>query len=176
MTRPSAVFVVRRVAAGVVVAALGVAAPGCREAGGGADALQAQRTLAERVSGVMDELQKRRSTMQAESDISDVLAGLRINQAPPAPAPDPVGPAATADDPAMPAETLPDPPKPTFKLQGIAWHPQRPLAIVNKRTVGIGETVDGCRVDRITADGVVLVGPDGESMELHLYEPVPKQP
>ncbi|MBU4460840.1 MAG: hypothetical protein KJ579_09760 [Verrucomicrobia bacterium] len=176
MTRIPASIDVRRLAAGMVAVTLVVAACGCRDGGGGAEALQAQRALAERVSGVIDELQKRRSTMQAESDIADVLGGLRINQAPPAPAPDPVEPAETADDPAMTAGTLPEPPKPTYKLQGIAWHPQRPLAIVNKRTVGIGETVDGCRVDRITADGVVLVGPDGEPMELRLYEPSPKQP
>lgn len=167
---------VRRLAVGLAAAALGAAASGCRDDVGGSEALQAHRALAERVSGVMDELQKRRSTMQEESDISDVLAGLRVNQQPPAPAPDPVEPAATADDPATAVGPAPEPPKPAFKLQGVAWNPLTPLAIVNKRTVGVGETVDGFRVDRITADGVVLVGPDGEPMELRLYEPAPKQP
>lgn len=127
----------------------------------------------------MDDLQKRRASLEPESDIRETLAGLNVNKEPPAPAPDPVV-AAVDDDPvADPAEAMPEagpPAPPVFRLQGIVWHPTAPLAIVNKRTVGVGESVDGHRVERITREGAVLAGPDGELLELRLYEPGSQQP
>lgn len=137
--------------------------------------------MAERVAGVMDELQKRRSAMQTESDISEVLAGLRVNAPPPAPAPEPEAPAAetgaAAASDAAAAEAAAGPQAPVvLRLQGIAWSDRAPLAIVNKRTVGVGELVEGFRVERITRNSTVLTGPDGESRELRLYEPVPATP
>jgi hypothetical protein len=165
------------VAVWLALAALAVAGSGCRGESEPA-ALQAHRALAERVSRVMDDLQKRRTAIQAESDVGEAFAGLRVNQEPPAPMPVPVVEVAEdpAGDPAGDASPEAPPPPPIFRLQGIVWHPTAPLAIVNKRTVGVGESVDGGRVERITRDGAVLVGPGGETLELRLYEPAPQQP
>ncbi len=164
----------RGAARSLALAVLAVVGAGCRGESEPA-ALQTHRAVAERVSRAMDDLQKRRTAIQVESDLGEALAGLRVNQEPPAPAPVPIEEVveAPAGDPA--ASSAPPPP-PVFRLQGIVWHPRSPLAIVNKRTVGVGESVDGCRVERITRDAAVLVGPGGETMELRLYEPVPQQP
>lgn len=126
----------------------------------------------------MDDLQKRRASLEAGADIQDAVAGLNVMKEPPAPAPEPVvAPEADpAADPADPAADAPAPAPSVFRLQGIAWHPTAPLAIVNKRTVGVGDTVDGRRVESVTREGVVLVGPDGDRLELRLYEPGSQQP
>lgn len=39
---------------------------------------------------------------------------------------------------------------------GILWDPQQPLALINGRTLGIGEEVEGYRVLEITRDTVTL--------------------
>ena len=160
----------------LAMAVVSLAGPGCRGKTE-TSSLQAHRAVADRVAGVMDELQKRRTAIQPESDIGEVLAGLRVNQQPPEPAPEPV-----AEAPVDPAEASPDAPAAepapasVFRLQGIVWSAKAPLAIINKRTVGVGESVDGRRVERITRDGATIVGPDGEKLELRLYEPTPSQP
>jgi hypothetical protein len=43
------------------------------------------------------------------------------------------------------------------KLQGISFHPTRPLAVVNDRTVVIGDRVGGFRVVAITRNSVTLI-------------------
>jgi hypothetical protein len=51
-----------------------------------------------------------------------------------------------------------EPPKPLVpKLQGISFHPTRPLAVVNDRTVVIGDRVGGFRVVAITRNSVTLI-------------------
>ncbi len=73
--------------------------------------------------------------------------------------------------PALPPATLPvepgtntlpttvtgEPPQPLApKLQGISFHPSRPLAVVNGKTVVIGDRVGGFRVLAITRSSVIL--------------------
>lgn len=159
------------------LAFLSVAGSGCRDAAE-SEGLQAHRAVADRVARAMDDLQKRRAALEAEADIRETLASLNVNKEPPAPAPEPVveseaDPAADPDE-AM-TEAGPSAPA-VFRLQGIVWHPTAPLAIVNKHTVGVGESVDGRRVESITREGAVLAGPDGDLLELRLYEPGSKQP
>lgn len=47
---------------------------------------------------------------------------------------------------------------PALRLQGILYHPQRPLAVINQRTVGPGSELAGWRVERIEPERVILVG------------------
>lgn len=57
----------------------------------------------------------------------------------------------------LPATTTAEPPQPlTPKLQGISFHPTRPLAVVNGKTVVIGDRVGGFRVLAITRSSVTL--------------------
>jgi hypothetical protein len=161
------------------LAFLSFAGSGCRDAAE-SEGLQAHRAVADRVARAMDDLQKRRASLEPESDIRETLASLNVHKEPPPPAPEPVIDAVAEDpagdpDGAMMTDAGPAAP-PVFRLQGIVWHPTAPLAIVNKHTVGVGESVDGRRVERITREGAVLAGPDGDLLELRLYEPGPKQP
>lgn len=48
------------------------------------------------------------------------------------------------------------PPKPEFKLQGIFFNPRSPSAVVNGRTVYVGDRVTGFRVATITPEAVTL--------------------
>jgi hypothetical protein len=41
-------------------------------------------------------------------------------------------------------------------LQGIAYHPNAPSALINGRMVGLGEEVSGARVTRIEHTAVTL--------------------
>lgn len=43
-----------------------------------------------------------------------------------------------------------------FSLAGILWDPNKPLAIINGQTLGVGETVDGFKVLVIAADHVTV--------------------
>jgi hypothetical protein len=54
---------------------------------------------------------------------------------------------------AAPAEPLPPPP---LKLQGIFFNPRSPSAVVNDRTVYVGDRVNGFRVQAITPHSVAL--------------------
>ena len=49
-----------------------------------------------------------------------------------------------------------EPPKPELKLQGIFFNPTRPSAVVNERTVYVGDRVSGMHVRAITPKEVVL--------------------
>ena len=49
-----------------------------------------------------------------------------------------------------------EPPKPEFKLQGIFFNPTRPSAVVNDRTVYVGDRVSGLHVRAITSEAVTL--------------------
>ena len=49
-----------------------------------------------------------------------------------------------------------EPPKPEFKLQGIFFNPTRPSAVVNERTVYVGDRVSGMHVRAITPKAVIL--------------------
>lgn len=48
------------------------------------------------------------------------------------------------------------PPPPEFKLQGIFYNPRSPSAVVNGRTVYVGDRVTGYRVILITPEAVTL--------------------
>lgn len=49
-----------------------------------------------------------------------------------------------------------EPPKPELKLQGIFFNPTRPSAVVNDRTVYVGDRVSGLQVRAITPKAVIL--------------------
>ena len=73
----------------------------------------------------------------------------------PVPVPDSSAPDAAAA--ATGNESAPlEPPKPAFKLQGIFYRPSRPSAVVNTKTVFIGDRIAGAKVKRITMDSVTL--------------------
>ncbi len=57
----------------------------------------------------------------------------------------------------LPATSLVEPPQLLApKLQGISFHPSRPLAVVNGKTVVMGDRVGGFRVVAITRSSVTL--------------------
>ncbi len=61
--------------------------------------------------------------------------------------------------PAMAAPvTNATPSAPPPKLQGIVWNPKRPSAVINGRTLFIGDRFGDFRVRSITADTLTLVG------------------
>ncbi|HKQ39762.1 MAG TPA: hypothetical protein VJ063_16915, partial [Verrucomicrobiae bacterium] len=51
----------------------------------------------------------------------------------------------------------PSPPPPAYKLQGIYWRPTKPAAVVNGKTVYVGDRVDSARVTAIDQEGVTLL-------------------
>jgi type II secretory pathway component PulC len=71
---------------------------------------------------------------------------------PPAPvevaAPEVIGPAAIAADV----------PKPVIILQGVVNDPKHPWAIVNGKTVYLGDNVEGMRVTTISRSSITLIG------------------
>ncbi len=56
--------------------------------------------------------------------------------------------------PPPPAE--PPPELPSLELQGIFWGAGRPQAIINRRIVSVGDTMERARVVAITKEGVTL--------------------
>lgn len=103
-----------------------------------------------------------------------LIKGLQLYEQPrPAPvqsavarAPEPK-PAAAAI-PTNPAPALSAPQasaKPTYKLQGIYWRPTRPSAVVNGKTVYVGDRVEKARITAIEQDSVTL-DVEGESKVL----------
>jgi MSHA biogenesis protein MshK len=54
---------------------------------------------------------------------------------------------------------------PKLKLQGIFYRPNNPSAMVNGKTLFIGDSIDGAKVTAIEADSVTIEM-DGESREL----------
>src|SRR5262245_8011995 len=65
----------------------------------------------------------------------------------------------------VPVAALPDPPKPEFRLQGIFYRATNPSAVVNSKTVFVGDTVDHAKVKSITRQSVTLYH-DGETKVL----------
>ena len=50
----------------------------------------------------------------------------------------------------------------SLRLTGILWDPVHPACVINGQSLRAGELVSGNRVVLITADAVLLQGPDGE--------------
>ncbi|MBI3322824.1 MAG: hypothetical protein HYZ94_03995 [Candidatus Omnitrophica bacterium] len=53
-------------------------------------------------------------------------------------------------------EAQPLPEFPAFELQGVFWGTGRPQAIINRKIVSVGDTIDGAKVTSITKEGVQL--------------------
>jgi len=69
----------------------------------------------------------------------------------------PPAPAAAAPTPSVPEEP-PAPPKPApLRLQGIAFSPAHPSAVINGKTVYVGDKLGEFRVSAITADSATLL-------------------
>jgi hypothetical protein len=60
------------------------------------------------------------------------------------------------------------PPEAMFKVQGIAYDPTRPWAIVNGKTVFVGDRVGNFRVKEINRNNVTLQAADGSETKLGL--------
>jgi hypothetical protein len=60
----------------------------------------------------------------------------------------------------------PPPPPPQLKLQGIFYTPPQPSAIVNGKTVFVGDSVGDFTVKEITKNSVVLQNADGSEKKL----------
>jgi len=142
------------------------------------------RATAEAVLRNVRDLEARRMAIESASDIAALIAGLKMLQPPQEPEP-PHAPAPTdlssssslargdTAAPSSPEQVAPSEKGPP-RLRGILRHPREPLVILGGRTVGVGEGVDGYRVERILDDRVVLIGPDGAPVELRQYEaPIP---
>ena len=84
-----------------------------------------------------------------------------------APEPPPAAPAIIVSASPPPPVTPPAPPPPAFKLQGIYWRPTRPSAVVNGKTVYVGDRVESARVTAIDQEGVTITV-NGESRTLLL--------
>lgn len=79
----------------------------------------------------------------------------------PAPAPPAPVAAAAPEPPAEvigPAAISTDVPKPVIILQGVVNDPKHPWAIVNGKTVYLGDNVEGMRVTAISRSSITLVG------------------
>lgn len=77
----------------------------------------------------------------------------------PAPTPTPGAPTAGIAAESEPAQSL--------RLQGIFYRPSKPSAVINSKTVFIGDTIAGGKVQSITRNSVTLVV-DGETKVLTL--------
>lgn len=69
----------------------------------------------------------------------------------------------------LPAAVVEPPPAPELKLKGIFFNPRRPSAVVNDRTVYVGDRVSGFSVLAITPETVTL-GNTTETNVLSLSE------
>jgi hypothetical protein len=82
-----------------------------------------------------------------------LAAPATIEPAPAVAAPDPV-----EAPPATVADEAPAPPKPApLRLQGIVFNPARPSAMINGKTVFVGEKVGEFRVGAITQNSATLI-------------------
>ena len=69
--------------------------------------------------------------------------------------------------PPLPAESsIPVNPPAAPKLQGIFYSATAPTAIVDGKTVGVGDQFRQYRVKEITKQTVTLVGPDGKAVKI----------
>ena len=62
----------------------------------------------------------------------------------------------SSEPPAPVATTAPRSETPPLRLEGIVASPTNPVAVVNGRLLGLGESIDGYRVTRIDSDQVEL--------------------
>jgi hypothetical protein len=85
-----------------------------------------------------------------------------------APVPSKPAPLATVQTNAIVAPPKPAPP--TLQLEGILFGSGQPQAIVNGRTVYVGDSVNGFRVKTISKTAVLLVASDGSEKTLALGE------
>ena len=106
-------------------------------------------------------------TVQADATpIKEVVAARALEPSTPAPAP---VPAIAAVQPATPPATNSLPAAgPVFKLQGLYWRPSRPSAVVNGKTVYVGDHVETARVTAIDQQSVTL-NLNGESKTLSVH-------
>ena len=74
----------------------------------------------------------------------------------------------TTAHPAPGTAVVSAPPAQTYKLGGIIYRVSNPCAVINNRTVFVGERVGNARVKSITRDGVALEFPGGQLLELTL--------
>ncbi|MBP9903757.1 MAG: hypothetical protein IT579_05020 [Verrucomicrobia subdivision 3 bacterium] len=119
-----------------------------------------------------------RTTNEATAPVAeDAKVGLIATPKPasvipvePAPVSAPAGlPVATGTNALQVTKTVEPPKALATKLQGIAFHPIRPSAIVNGKTVLVGDRVDDFRVLVITRRSVTLASP-GATNVLSLSE------
>ena len=54
--------------------------------------------------------------------------------------------------------SITDVPKPVIILQGIVYDPVHPWAIVNGKSIYLGDNVSGMRVTKISRSSITLVG------------------
>jgi len=90
---------------------------------------------------------------------SETLVAAREPEPPAAPVARPAVLTPTNAPVAVPA------PATVYKLQGIYWRPSRPSAVVNSKTVYVGDRVDNARVTAIDQESVTLTV-NGESKVL----------
>jgi hypothetical protein len=67
-----------------------------------------------------------------------------------------------------PTNAEPEIPAPVFRVQGIIYDPVRPWAIINGRTVFVGDRVENLLVKTITKNTVTLQAADGKETKLGL--------
>lgn len=117
------------------------------------------------------------SPVESEKPATAPPAGPNVERPGPVAAPTAIAPALTgrASTPARAEIPPPAPParETTFvrsarlasgsevRLGGIAWSETAPLAYLNGKLLGVGESTSGARVERITRDRVVLAAPEG---------------
>jgi len=96
--------------------------------------------------------------LQAEAKTLPAAEGATTNTAPASSSPQDQAGLANTPEEAM-TNTQPvavEAPPPEFKLQGIFYNPRSPSAVVNGRTVYVGDRVTGYRVITITPEAVTL--------------------
>jgi hypothetical protein len=74
--------------------------------------------------------------------------------------------AAVSNSAPPPQPSPPPPPPPQLKLQGIFYTPPQPSAIVNGKTVFLGDSVGDFTVKEITKNSVLLQNADGSEKKL----------
>ncbi|MGH7942175.1 MAG: hypothetical protein ACREE6_02360 [Limisphaerales bacterium] len=84
--------------------------------------------------------------------------------------PKPASPAAQTVAFTGPARTPSPPPPPPLKIQGISSYNAKWQAIVNGKTVFVGDTVNGFRIAVISRNNVLFIAPDGTQKKLALGE------
>ncbi|HVP07491.1 MAG TPA: hypothetical protein VMS71_06580 [Candidatus Acidoferrum sp.] len=66
------------------------------------------------------------------------------------------GPAPVVHRIVQSSTVTPGAPRPTWVLSGVVYNEQHPLAFVNRKAVGVGDTIDQARVVKITKNKVTL--------------------